>query len=115
MMFLFFHGNKSFGRECALEDAIDTARRLVLDDGAEEVILSVLIGGAVVKLGTYQRAEDPRKYVRTHPNCLCVESRPAPHRIPKSEYYNVDAWRLTEPGEVKDLMDKIRRGRPRKS
>ena len=105
----------SMARDCTMEEAIEKARNLILTERTTEVVLFVICNNKVVELGTYCTAEDPKIYDRKQPGVRCVEVQPKPHGLPKSDYWNAEAWSLYPPGYVQDVMDKIRRGRPRKN
>lgn len=105
----------SMARDCTMEEAIEKARNLILSERTTEVVLAVIVHGKVIELGTYSTAEDPKMYDRQQPGVRCVEVQPKPHGLPKSDYWNAEAWSLYPPGYVQDVMDKVRRGRPRKN
>ena len=107
--------SSSMARDCTMEEAIEKARNLVLTERTTEVVLSYIANGKVIELGTYCISEDPKMYDRYHPGVRVVEAHPKPHGLPKSAYWNAKAWSLYPPGYVQDVMDKIRRGRPRKN
>ena len=107
--------SSSMARDCTMEEAIEKARNLVLTERTTEVVLSIIINGKVVELGTYIMSEDPAMYDRYHPGVRVVEAHPKVHNLPKSAYWNAKAWSVYPDNAVKDVKDKIRRGRPRKN
>lgn len=109
MTFIFQTNEKSTSRECSMEEAIDSARQRIIDGRATRVRLSVIHNGRVIVLGEYSVSDEPDKYFKVLPDVQVVRSEPKPHGIPVATFWNEEAWRLTAPGEVKCLNDKIRK------
>ena len=95
MTFIFETPNRKSERECSMEDAIESARRRVLDGMVDYIILYVKSpSGKEIRLGSYFPSPERYKYTRQFPDVECVEVREMLHCLPKESYYNAAAWRI---------------------
>lgn len=110
MTFIFESPNRKSERDCTMEDAIESARRRVLDGMVDYIILYAKSPtGKEIRLGSYFPSADRYRYAKQFPDVEVVDVREMLHCLPKETYYNATAWRI--PNDIKNFRKTERKSR----